>query len=77
MNQHDTILMLSLIGGLIGGGLCGLVPFFIGRKFNRRQVGLIGFFVCLVAGAFRGLILAIPVCIVFTVVLLILRRPKT
>jgi hypothetical protein len=63
--------------GLLAGCVCGLLPFFVGKRFQRVRLGKAGFFTCLVSGGVLGLLLALPVSIVFTVVLLILRRQES
>jgi hypothetical protein len=68
-------LIYEVFGGLVAGGSCGLLPFFVGKWFQRVRLGKAGFFTSLVSGGFLGLLLALPVSIIFTVVLVILGRP--
>lgn len=56
----------AVIAGLIAGLVCGLLPLISGLVKGRRELGIIGFVACAVSGAVLGLLLAIPVAIVFT-----------
>ena len=31
-----------LVGGLIAGSLCGLIPYFVGKKRGQATLGIIG-----------------------------------
>ena len=66
--------IVTLLGGLSIGGLCGLIPFFVGRKKNRASMGVVGLNACMVSGVFFGVLLALPVAIVFTIVIVFLSR---
>lgn len=61
------------IGAVIGatgmGMLCGCIPFYQARKagdFNFAQIALAG---CTLAGLLLGIVLALPVAIVLTIVI--------
>lgn len=60
----------AFIGGAIAGALCGLAPLLVGNSRGQQQLGLIGFISCVVAGLLLGLLLAVPVALVFTIVIL-------
>ena len=68
-------LIVMIIAGLFAGGLCGLLPLGVAKSRDRTRLGVVAFFVCLVSGGILGLLLALPVTIIFTLVLLILGRP--
>lgn len=63
-----------LAAGIGIGLIFGMIPLILGIKRGKRNMGLVGFIVAGVAGAFSPLI-AIIVAIVFTV--LILRKKGT
>ena len=63
-----------LVGALLSGDLCGLGPLLAGRSRGRNTEGLVGFIVCIVCGLFLGIILAGPVALIWTIILL--TRPK-
>jgi hypothetical protein len=63
-----------LFGGAVAGALCGLLPYFIGKKKSQEKLGSIALLACIVAGVALGLILAIPTAVVFVAVILT-RRP--
>ena len=46
-----------------------------GRKRDRQVLGMIGFITCIVSGLILGLLLAIPVSIVFTIVIFFSKPP--
>lgn len=58
-----------LLGGAAVGLLCGLIPFFIGRKKNQRKLGKIALLCCMVSGLVLGILLALPVAVIFSVVI--------
>lgn len=68
---------LGLItGALLVGLICGLIPFFIARKRGLQTLANAALVSCVVAGFLFGMLLAIPTCIVFTIVALV-RKPPT
>lgn len=69
--SYDMIdLIAALIGSLVVGGLLGLVPLICGLVKKRVGLALGGFFACLGGGLILGLILAVPLCVLFTVLIL-------
>ncbi len=66
----------TLFGGFVVGALCGLLPLIIGLKKQRRGLALTSCISCVVSGLILGLILAVPVSIIFTVVILCLKKPE-
>ncbi len=72
-STREAILILTLIG--VGIGLVfGLVPLIYGRIKGRKRLGLIGFGLCILAGAIWSVL---PLFVMLTFVFLILREPKT
>lgn len=66
----------TFFGGVAGFG-CGLAPYYVGRWFGRVRLGAAGFYTCLVGGAVLGLMLALPMMIIFTITMLLLGRPDS
>ncbi|HVM62212.1 MAG TPA: hypothetical protein VMV72_15225 [Verrucomicrobiae bacterium] len=64
-----------LAGGLVVGTLCGLIPFFVGRKKGQSTLGIAGLIVCMLSGLVLGVILALPASIIFTIVI-VFASPK-
>ena len=77
MEQTTAYRIGALVGGLVVGVLCGLAPLLIGRKRNRQALGKVGLIACIVSGLILGLILAIPVSIIFTMVIFFSKPPAT
>ena len=71
--DSTTKLVAMLIGGVIAGTLCGLIPYFFGKKRGQSKLGTIGLVSCIVSGMILGVILALPVAGVFA--LIIATRP--
>jgi hypothetical protein len=64
---HD--LGIKIFAGGATGLLVGLIPFLIGRKKHPR-LARISLGCCLVAGMILGLLLALPVAVVFACIIL-------
>jgi hypothetical protein len=64
-----------VVGGFVVGLLCGLVPFFVGKKRNQMNLAVGGLIACIVGGLILGLILALLLSIVFTVII-VFANPK-
>jgi len=60
-----------IIGSLVGGALAGLLPLIFGKKRDKAVLGIIGFVVCLICGFILGLLLALPVAVIFTVIIIV------
>ena len=70
MDHMDaTKLVALLIGAVVGGTLCGLIPYFFGKKRGQPTLGIIGLVACIVGGLIAGIILALPVAGVFALVI--------
>ncbi|HEV2022803.1 MAG TPA: hypothetical protein VGQ94_09775 [Terriglobales bacterium] len=72
-----TQLVARLIGAVIGGTLCGLIPYFFGRKRGQPTLGIVGLVSCIVGGLIAGLILALPVAGVFALVIAVRKGEGT
>ncbi len=67
----------AAVVGLIVGAIAGLAPLIAGYFRSRLALGVIGFVASVVGGAILGLLLAVPVALVFTLVILLVRREPT
>lgn len=63
-----------LVGGGIAGFVCGLAPYFIGKKKNNKKLGKIALFSCIASGLALGVVLALPVAIILSIVVVIKAR---
>jgi hypothetical protein len=63
-------------GAFVAGALCGLLPLILGLRKQRRGLALASWITCVVAGLILGSILAVPVSIIFTIVILCLKKPE-
>ena len=63
-----------IIGGLVMGAICGLGPLISGTRRGFRSEGITGFIVCIVCGAILGILLAGPVALIWSILLLTRRR---
>lgn len=62
-----------IVGGLIAGALCGLIPYFVGKKRGQTTLGNAGLISSIIGGMIGGILLALPVAGVFA--LIIAARP--
>ena len=67
---------IRLAAGALAGFLCGLIPSFIAKQRNNLKFGKLALGICTLSGSLLGLLLAIPLCITFTIVALA-TKPKT
>ena len=56
-------------GALVTGGLCGLLPLLVGVWRKKTALGFTAFVACLVGGSILGIILALPIAIIMTVII--------
>ena len=57
------------MGAAAAGLLCGLVPYFIARKKNNKKLGIIALWSCIAAGLLLGILLAVPVAVILSIVI--------
>jgi hypothetical protein len=67
--QEATFLIVAIIFGGIAGAVCGLLPFFLGRSRGRRGLGIGGLVACILSGFVLGLLAAVPMAILFTIII--------
>ena len=70
----DAHFIGTIVGGLLMGTLCGLGPLIAGRRKGFKTLGLVGFFTCIVCGLILGILLAGPVALIWTVILITKRK---
>jgi hypothetical protein len=71
MDLGDAILI-----GLIAGIVCGLIPLAAGLWKGRPQLAWIGLVASALSGAVLGILLALPVAIVFTLAIFLMRGER-
>ncbi len=76
MNAEVVHWMGVFVGAFVAGALCGLLPLILALKKQRFGLALGSWICCVIAGLILGLILAVPVSIVFTVVTLCLKKAE-
>ena len=72
--MDSSKLVAMVFGALIGGTLCGLIPYFFGKKRGQPTLGVVGLVCCIVAGLIAGVILALPTAGVFAIIIAV--RPS-
>ena len=68
LNGLSVYTIAAIFGDGVAGALCGLLPYFIGRRKNKK-LSKISIWVCTAAGMVLGVILVLPVALFFTVVI--------
>lgn len=66
-----------LFGGFLVGALLGLFPLLVGLKKNLRGLAIAGWITSICSGLIMGIILALPVSVIFGVTLLVMKRSDT
>lgn len=64
------------MGGLVAGGLCGLLPFFLAKSEERTAWGVVSWLICILAGLVGGLLFAVPVAVLCALALLFVGAPS-
>jgi len=59
-----------VIGAFLAGCGCGLVPMILGIRRGHERLGAVAFLSCLGASLALGIILAIPVSVIFVIVII-------
>jgi predicted PurR-regulated permease PerM len=62
---------MAIIGALIVGILCGIVPYRLGKKKGLEGWGLAGIISCTLGGLLAGMIVAIPLAAIFSAIILV------
>jgi ABC-type tungstate transport system substrate-binding protein len=66
----------TLLGGAVAGLICGLLPYFIGKKKDSRRLGKFALYACIVSGLILGIILALPMAIAFSLAIIASSHPS-
>ena len=61
----DAYTLGAIVGSIITGLIIGAIPAICGVIKGKIKLAVIGFFACLLSAFILGLILALPVCLVF------------
>jgi MFS family permease len=70
MNANQAAYAIgTIVGSLVSGALVGLVPLIMGLKKNFKGLAIGGFVACLVGSFLMGLLLSVPICVVFAVII--------
>ena len=69
MNALSPTMKGRVIGGGIAGALLGLLPFFVGRHNKQQKLAAHAFTWCCITGVAFGMVLAGPVALIFTLVM--------
>lgn len=63
-----------IFGALMMGALLGLIPGIIGYKKDKQRLAIGGFIACVIGSFIMGLFLSVPICIIFTIIILVSGR---
>lgn len=58
-----------ILGVVLFGSICGLIPFSVDRKKGRQTLGIVALLSCVLADVLAGLLLAVPVAILSSIVI--------
>lgn len=72
--ESTAYIVGTIVGSIVMGIIVGLIPFFIGRKRGHNTAGLICLVLCAVGNFIAGLFLSLPICLISTIVLLVIKR---
>ncbi len=68
--MNDThIIYFVIVSFLIGLG-CGLIPYLVGSVYGMHRHAKSGLILCIVGGLLGGIVIALPVALIFTGVIL-------
>jgi len=65
----------AILGSLLMGAGCGLLPLLVGLATQKAGLGVGGFICCVVAGLVAGIIGALPAAIIFLVIIVSSKSP--
>jgi hypothetical protein len=75
--QGNNVIFTLLICGGAAGLFCGLVAYAVCASKKRQGLGAAAVIACLISGMILGLLLAVPVAIVFIVIALAMGEPES
>jgi hypothetical protein len=76
-NDQPGLILTGLICGGIAGAFCGAVAYSVAAWKKRQGLGAAALVVCTLCGLVLGLLLAVPVALVFIVTALALGEPQS
>lgn len=74
MSLDTAAVVGAIVGSLVAGALLGLIPLIIGLKKGKKGLAFGGFAACIVGSLLAGLILNIPMCALFTILIFVLDK---
>lgn len=66
----------KMVGGLVAGILCGMIPYYFGKQRQQLTLGLAGLMACTLSGVVMGLVLALPMAGAFCGAIALQPQPK-
>lgn len=69
--MDETNYSAVIFGALTMGAILGLIPGIIGYKKGKQGLAIGGFIACIIGSFLLGLFLSVPMCVIFTVIILI------
>jgi len=65
-----------IVGALVSGALVGAIPLILGLRRERKNLAIMGFISCIVGSLILGLLLSVPLCIIFVLLILFTKGNK-
>lgn len=69
MESIDPKTIGAVLGAILIGVICGLMPLITGLVKKQSSLGFIGLIGSIVGGFILGVLLALPIAIVFTIII--------
>lgn len=67
----DGVNSAVIFGALMMGVILGLIPGIVGYKMGKQGLAIGGFIACVIGSFLWGVFLSVPMCVIFTVIILI------
>ncbi len=74
MSVDAATVVGAIVGAIVAGVIFGLVPLIIGIKKGKVGLGVGGFIACIVGSFLLGLLLSIPMCALFTILIFVFSK---
>ncbi len=68
-NAQTAQIIGMLVGAILIGIVCGLIPLITGIVRKHFVLGIVGLLSCTIGGFILGIILALPIAVIFTVII--------
>ncbi|EFI35625.1 hypothetical protein Dthio_PD3054 [Desulfonatronospira thiodismutans ASO3-1] len=72
--MDDPSILVFVLVSFVIGFLCGLLPYLVGSVYGMRRHAKAGMILCIVGGLLGGIVVALPVALIFTGVILFKTR---